>query len=77
MKFVQLEGVHPLEKPKWEGQYLFPRTLFKVRRFKVIAVWGALGGGCLSHSLVVDVTLPTCPALGPFPWLWRGAWHRM
>ncbi|XP_037367249.1 nucleolar complex protein 4 homolog [Talpa occidentalis] len=30
MKFVQLEGVHPLEKPKWEGQYLFPRLLFKM-----------------------------------------------
>uniref|UniRef100_A0A8C3YGR4 Nucleolar complex associated 4 homolog n=1 Tax=Catagonus wagneri TaxID=51154 RepID=A0A8C3YGR4_9CETA len=29
MKFVQLEGVHPLEKPKWEGNYLFPRQLFK------------------------------------------------
>lgn len=31
MKFVQLEGAHPLEKPKWEGNYLFPRELFKVR----------------------------------------------
>lgn len=31
MKFVQLEGAHPLEKPKWEGSYLFPRQLFKVR----------------------------------------------
>lgn len=30
MKFVQLEGMHPLEKPKWEGSYLFPRQLFKV-----------------------------------------------
>lgn len=30
MKFVQLEGAHPLEKPKWEGNYLFPRQLFKV-----------------------------------------------
>lgn len=30
MKFVQLEGTHPLEKPKWEGSYLFPRQLFKV-----------------------------------------------
>ncbi|XP_054450410.1 nucleolar complex protein 4 homolog [Pteronotus mesoamericanus] len=29
MKFVQLEGTHPLEKPKWEGNYLFPRQLFK------------------------------------------------
>ncbi|XP_036290217.1 nucleolar complex protein 4 homolog isoform X1 [Pipistrellus kuhlii] len=29
MKFVQLEGAHPLEKPKWEGSYLFPRQLFK------------------------------------------------
>ncbi|XP_029777500.1 nucleolar complex protein 4 homolog, partial [Suricata suricatta] len=29
MKFVQLEGMHPLEKPKWEGHYLFPRQLFK------------------------------------------------
>ncbi|XP_036870157.1 nucleolar complex protein 4 homolog isoform X2 [Manis javanica] len=29
MKFVQLEGAHPLEKPKWEGNYLFPRQLFK------------------------------------------------
>ncbi|XP_039735136.1 nucleolar complex protein 4 homolog [Pteropus medius] len=29
MKFVQLEGTHPLEKPKWEGSYLFPRQLFK------------------------------------------------
>lgn len=31
MKFVQLEGAHPLEKPKWEGSYLFPRQLLKVR----------------------------------------------
>ncbi|KAG8515027.1 Nucleolar complex protein 4 [Galemys pyrenaicus] len=30
MKFVQLEGAYPLEKPKWEGHYLFPRSLFKV-----------------------------------------------
>uniref|UniRef100_A0A8D2B3G4 Nucleolar complex associated 4 homolog n=1 Tax=Sciurus vulgaris TaxID=55149 RepID=A0A8D2B3G4_SCIVU len=30
MKFVQLEGAHPLEQPKWEGHYLFPRTLFRV-----------------------------------------------
>uniref|UniRef100_A0A8I3W3R5 Nucleolar complex associated 4 homolog n=1 Tax=Callithrix jacchus TaxID=9483 RepID=A0A8I3W3R5_CALJA len=30
MKFVQLEGVHPLEKPKWEGNYLFPQDLFKL-----------------------------------------------
>ncbi|XP_072809101.1 nucleolar complex protein 4 homolog [Vicugna pacos] len=30
MKFVQLEGEHPLEKPKWEGNYLFPRQLFKL-----------------------------------------------
>ncbi|XP_077015634.1 nucleolar complex protein 4 homolog [Tamandua tetradactyla] len=30
MKFVQLEGKHPLEKPKWEGQYLFPREVFKL-----------------------------------------------
>lgn len=37
MKFVQLEGMHPLEKPKWEGNYLFPRQLFKVR-----VQWGAL-----------------------------------
>ncbi|XP_036907733.1 nucleolar complex protein 4 homolog [Sturnira hondurensis] len=29
MKFVQLEGAHPLEKPKWEGSYLFPRQLLK------------------------------------------------
>ncbi|XP_062038420.1 nucleolar complex protein 4 homolog isoform X1 [Lepus europaeus] len=29
MKFVQLEGAHPLEKPKWEDNYLFPRELFK------------------------------------------------
>uniref|UniRef100_A0A452DV40 Nucleolar complex associated 4 homolog n=1 Tax=Capra hircus TaxID=9925 RepID=A0A452DV40_CAPHI len=28
MKFVQLEGEHPLEKPKWEGNYLFPHQLF-------------------------------------------------
>ncbi|XP_021113380.1 nucleolar complex protein 4 homolog isoform X3 [Heterocephalus glaber] len=33
MKFVQLEGAHPLEKPKWEGQYLFPRTLFRFREY--------------------------------------------
>ena len=38
MKFVQLEGAHPLEKPKWEGNYLFPRQLFKVR-----AQWGPSG----------------------------------
>uniref|UniRef100_A0A8I3PUN1 Nucleolar complex associated 4 homolog n=1 Tax=Canis lupus familiaris TaxID=9615 RepID=A0A8I3PUN1_CANLF len=29
MRFVQLEGVHPLEKPKWDGCYLFPHQLFK------------------------------------------------
>ncbi|XP_004595489.2 nucleolar complex protein 4 homolog [Ochotona princeps] len=29
MKFIQLEGLHPLERPKWEGNYLFPRELFK------------------------------------------------
>ncbi|KAM7050687.1 nucleolar complex protein 4 homolog isoform 1-T2 [Molossus nigricans] len=29
MKFVKLEGTYPLEKPKWEGNYLFPRKLFK------------------------------------------------
>ncbi|XP_045700390.1 nucleolar complex protein 4 homolog isoform X3 [Phyllostomus hastatus] len=29
MKFVRLEGAHPLEKPKWEGSYLFPRQLLK------------------------------------------------
>ncbi|KAM5238809.1 nucleolar complex protein 4 homolog [Ctenodactylus gundi] len=29
MKFVQLEGACPLEKPKWEGHYLFPRALFR------------------------------------------------
>ncbi|XP_069352837.1 nucleolar complex protein 4 homolog isoform X5 [Eulemur rufifrons] len=33
MKFVQLEGTHPLEKPKWEGNYLFPRKLFKFREY--------------------------------------------
>uniref|UniRef100_F7HF96 Nucleolar complex associated 4 homolog n=1 Tax=Macaca mulatta TaxID=9544 RepID=F7HF96_MACMU len=33
MKFVQLEGAHPLEKPKWEGNYLFPRELFKFREY--------------------------------------------
>uniref|UniRef100_A0A5F8GNF1 Nucleolar complex associated 4 homolog n=1 Tax=Monodelphis domestica TaxID=13616 RepID=A0A5F8GNF1_MONDO len=27
MKFVQLEGAHPLEKSKWDGNYLFPRGL--------------------------------------------------
>lgn len=31
MKFVQLEGAKPLEKPQWESHYLFPRTLFRVR----------------------------------------------
>lgn len=31
MDFVRLEGAHPLEKPKWEGSYLFPRELLKVR----------------------------------------------
>ena len=35
MRFVQLEGVHPLEKPKWDGCYLFPHQLFKVG-----AKWG-------------------------------------
>ncbi|EAW98545.1 nucleolar complex associated 4 homolog (S. cerevisiae), isoform CRA_b [Homo sapiens] len=30
LKFVQLEGAHPLEKSKWEGNYLFPRELFKL-----------------------------------------------
>lgn len=31
MKFVQLEGAKPLEKPQWESHYLFPRTLLRVR----------------------------------------------
>ncbi|KAK2498300.1 hypothetical protein MC885_012105 [Smutsia gigantea] len=44
MKFVQLEGTHPLEKPKWEGNYLFPRQLFKG--------WSVLGVG------EVLITLP-------------------
>ncbi|KAF6278223.1 nucleolar complex associated 4-like protein [Rhinolophus ferrumequinum] len=47
MKFVQLEGIHPLEKPKWEGNYLFPRQLFK-----------SVVGGLLSqeedHSLLLS-----------------------
>ncbi|KAL2767922.1 nucleolar complex protein 4-like protein [Daubentonia madagascariensis] len=47
MKFVQLEGLHPLEKPKWEGNYLFPRELFKL-----------VVGGLLSpeedHSLLLS-----------------------
>ncbi|XP_003792929.1 nucleolar complex protein 4 homolog [Otolemur garnettii] len=47
MKFVQLEGMHPLEKPKWEGNYLFPRRLFKL-----------VVGGLLSteedHSLLLS-----------------------
>ena len=30
MKFVQLEGEHPLDQPKWEGNYLFPHQLFRV-----------------------------------------------
>ncbi|XP_043758094.1 nucleolar complex protein 4 homolog [Cervus elaphus] len=30
MKFVQLEGEHPLEQPKWEGNYLFPHQLFRL-----------------------------------------------
>ncbi|XP_006901064.1 PREDICTED: nucleolar complex protein 4 homolog [Elephantulus edwardii] len=30
LKFVQVEGSHPLEKPKWEGHYLFPRELLKL-----------------------------------------------
>ncbi|XP_008061590.1 nucleolar complex protein 4 homolog [Carlito syrichta] len=30
MKFVQLEGTCPLEKPKWEGNYLFPRELLRL-----------------------------------------------
>ncbi|XP_068845963.1 nucleolar complex protein 4 homolog isoform X4 [Capricornis sumatraensis] len=33
MKFVQLEGEHPLEKPKWEGNYLFPHQLFMFREY--------------------------------------------
>ncbi|XP_003461208.1 nucleolar complex protein 4 homolog [Cavia porcellus] len=47
MKFVQLEGVHPLEKPKWEGQYLFPRTLFKI-------VVGSLLSPEQDHSLLLS-----------------------
>uniref|UniRef100_A0A8C6QEY2 NOC4 like n=1 Tax=Nannospalax galili TaxID=1026970 RepID=A0A8C6QEY2_NANGA len=47
MKFVQLEGMQPLEKPQWEGHYLFPRTLFR----EVV-------GGLLSmennHSLLIS-----------------------
>ena len=46
MKFVQLEGEHPLEKPKWEGNYLFPHQLFKVR--PRLPAWGSprLPVGC-------------------------------
>ncbi|XP_010602556.1 nucleolar complex protein 4 homolog [Fukomys damarensis] len=47
IKFVQLEGVHPLEKPKWEGQYLFPRTLFR-------AVVGSLLSPEHDHSLLLS-----------------------
>lgn len=48
MKFVQLEGAKPLEKPQWESHYLFPRTLFRVRP------WWDLedcGGHCLRPSI--------------------------
>ncbi|XP_069352835.1 nucleolar complex protein 4 homolog isoform X3 [Eulemur rufifrons] len=47
MKFVQLEGTHPLEKPKWEGNYLFPRKLFKV-------VLGGLLSPEEDHSLLLS-----------------------
>ncbi|KAL6036450.1 hypothetical protein STEG23_034161 [Scotinomys teguina] len=47
MKFVQLEGAKPLEKPQWESHYLFPRTLFR-----------AVVGGLLTpeddHSLLIS-----------------------
>lgn len=47
MKFVQLEGAKPLEKPQWESHYLFPRTLLR-----------AVVGGLLTpeddHSLLIS-----------------------
>lgn len=76
MKFVQLEGMHPLEKPKWEGNYLFPRQLFKVR-----VQWGALP---LCPSPVPSLTQARpllCPGVrrlwGPY-WPEQGGlwWHR-
>lgn len=68
MKFVQLEGTHPLEKPKWEGQYLFPHTLFRVRpwrggRTALVTAWGGRGAGCLSQQRWDGVLSPR-PALG-------------
>nr|XP_027807803.1 nucleolar complex protein 4 homolog isoform X1 [Marmota flaviventris] len=47
MKFVQLEGTHPLEQPKWEGHYLFPRTLFR-------AVVRGLVSPAEDHSLLLS-----------------------
>ncbi|KAH0509078.1 Nucleolar complex protein 4-like protein [Microtus ochrogaster] len=47
MKFVQLEGAKPLEKPQWESHYLFPRTLFR-------AVVGGLLTPEVDHSLLIS-----------------------
>ncbi|CAH6778706.1 nucleolar complex protein 4 homolog [Phodopus roborovskii] len=47
MKFVQLEGAKPLEKPQWENHYLFPRTLLK-------AVVGSLLTPEDDHSLLIS-----------------------
>lgn len=61
MKLVQLEGAHPLEKPKWEGNYLFPRQLFKVRAEAVGSEvsWGSLlGGGILVPPQLCFVLCP-------------------
>lgn len=74
MKFVQLEGAHPLEKPKWEGNYLFPRPLFKVkgwwdpnRSYRPEPGWApGTGGSCMWCSLSCE-RWEGCQ-LGGSPW---------
>lgn len=63
MKFVQLEGTHPLEKPKWEGSYLFPRQLFKVstQRGRSGCHWPERGRPwCRQLLSVMLLPHPTC-----------------
>lgn len=92
MKLVQLEGAHPLEKPKWEGNYLFPRQLFKVRAEAVGSEvsWGSLLGG--GHSGAPPTLLCTlslgcpcwsgrdanCPSPSKSSWWWKvcSLWRR-
>lgn len=63
MRFVQLEGVHPLEKPKWDGCYLFPHQLFKVG-----AKWG-WGAGKGPGALADEHPVFAAPSPAEGVWL--------